>query len=301
MITLLSLLLLLLLLLSLLLYSKSYNNGIIITKKTSSLLMNNNNNNNNNYIITKDGKYQNTLVSIDRMNLFDIYHVVELSTDQFRNRCEDEYEVNQLKFECFMLFLPKILFPQLMGHSLISIKAPNNNTTTMSNDIIGFVDVSLQPCDGTLKSLRNLPLFVRKLLYPNNNDDNDNSNSLLQPYLCNLLVAPAFRQLGLGKLLISECEKEGTSTAHTIVTIIHISTITTATTTSTTSATITITTITNNTKLITLLLAKLWGYKKLHLHVEKSSSQVLGLYLNLKFDPISDSGNIIFMKKDLEA
>ena len=240
MITLLSLQLLLLLLLLSLQYSKSYNNGIIITKKTSSLLMNNNNNNNNNYIITKDGKYKNTLISIDRMNLFDIYHVVELSTDQFRNRCKDEYEVNQLKFECLMLFLPKLLFPQLMGHSLISIKAPYNNdttTTTMSNDIIGFVDVSLQPCDGTLKSLRNLPLFVRKLLY-NNNDDDDNSNSLLQPYLCNLLVAPAFRQLGLGKLLISECEKEGTTTAHTIVTIVHISTITT-------NATTTITTITN--------------------------------------------------------
>jgi GNAT superfamily N-acetyltransferase len=68
-------------------------------------------------------------------------------------------------------------------------------------------------------------------------------------------VRPEFRSLGLGKLLISECEKE----------------------------------------------AKLWGYNKLHLHVEKQSSSVLGLYLNMKFDPIKDNSNIIFMAKDLDS
>ena len=127
-----------------------------------------------------------------------------------------------LKFECLMLFLPKLLFPQIMKHSLISIRASynyNNNINSDNNNvIIGFVDVSLQPCDGTFKSLRNLPLFIRKMMYDN--------NISLQPYLCNLLVRPEFRSLGLGKLLISECEKEGNDTTTIATTITNINTTT---------------------------------------------------------------------------
>ena len=237
-------------------YHKYCNNHNNYRSKVSFTMINEYNSKNI-YTITKNGEYKGTAVTIDKMNLLDLHHVVQLSANQFRNRCKDEFDVFQLKIECLFLFLPKLLFPSLMGHSLISIRALYNNYkkgVTTPTTIVGFVDVSLQPCDGTLKSLKNLPFFIRKMLYNNDSNNNDNSNkSALQPYLCNLLVRPEYRQLGLGKLLVSECEKQ----------------------------------------------AKLWGYNKLHLHVEKQSSSVLGLYLNMKFDPVNDSNNIIFMKKDL--
>jgi len=80
-----------------------------------------------------------------------------------------------------------------MGHAVIAVRTPPPQPR-----LVGFVDLSLQPATGTMDALLPLPLEERRLRYP---------GQTLEPYLCNLLVSPAYRKQGLGLRLVAACEE----------------------------------------------------------------------------------------------
>ena len=79
--------------------------------------------------------------------------------------------------------------PSVWNHKIIGIFSES------SNDMIAFVDISLQSSSGTLEVLDPVPWSER------------NSIKGLKPYICNFLTAPKYRNRGYAKMLIWECEK----------------------------------------------------------------------------------------------
>lgn len=65
--------------------------------------------------------------------------------------------------------------------------------------LIGALDLSLQPCTGSLDALKMRPLSKR-MMAPD--------GSPLQAYICNVLVNESYRRRGIGKLLLRHCERE---------------------------------------------------------------------------------------------
>eukprot|EP01036_Dinobryon_divergens_P021995 gene21995-30227_t len=108
------------------------------------------------------------------------------------------------------LFIPKLLFPSVMGHTLIGlatpVPSPTNLFPSQKNQIIGFVDVSLQRNAGDLDTLDNKPIFQRERSL--------RQGESLAPYLCNLLVSAAFRKRGFGRQLVQAAEAEAASWGH---------------------------------------------------------------------------------------
>ena len=123
--------------------------------------------------------------------LADLIPLVQLANAQFSPSCKTLQDKVQLIQEILRLFVPKLVAPRTMGHAVIAVR-----TRPPRQQMVGFVDLSLQPATGSMDALLPLPLQQRKQLY----------NDQLEPYLCNLLVSPVYRKQGLGLRLVVACE-----------------------------------------------------------------------------------------------
>jgi GNAT superfamily N-acetyltransferase len=101
---------------------------------------------------------------------------------------------------------------------VLARKSSSSSTTTNSStsinstwhiDVIGSVELRLQPCDAKIPfSFPWLDRLERQLvnrLHSSRNNDNhsgSNSRMLLQPYLCSLCVAESYRGRGIGRRLV---------------------------------------------------------------------------------------------------
>jgi len=84
-------------------------------------------------------------VFVEDVQVKDIPELIYLAGEQFRHQQDTVQNYFSLQWSIISLFIPKVLFPDRMGHKLIGLKMKK------SMKLIGFVDLSLQPCDGTLK------------------------------------------------------------------------------------------------------------------------------------------------------
>lgn len=132
---------------------------------------------------------------ISNVGLGDMYDVIRLANDQFLKSTDTVIDVIKLDVAILNLFLPKLLMPEVMKHSVIGVRSASNNV------LVGFVDLSLQMSTGSLDALKPKTLAERSKLYGNS----------LAPYLCNLFVSPTLRKRGLARRLIAACEAEARS------------------------------------------------------------------------------------------
>ena len=150
-------------------------------------------------IIDGDSTYSDIVgrddIYVSDAGLGDLIDLIKLANGQFGHTCRSLQDLVKLNIEIIKLFVPKLIFPQFMSHSVIGVRSAN------SNRLVGFVDLSLQPSSGTMDALIPLPLAKRKQLY----------GSTLEPYLCNLLVVPELRKRGLGRKLVAACEDRALS------------------------------------------------------------------------------------------
>ena len=126
-------------------------------------------------------------------NILDIIQILPMCTTEFCTESSSFQEVFSLSLTVLGLFMPKLFFPAVYGHKVISLK-------TRAGEMIGFVDLSLQTSSGSLDALKPSSISERRQRY-----------SDLQPYLCNLLVKPEYRKRGLAKRLIGACLQESAS------------------------------------------------------------------------------------------
>eukprot|EP00601_Ochromonadales_sp_CCMP2298_P010876 CAMPEP_0173247250 /NCGR_PEP_ID=MMETSP1142-20121109/17789_1 /TAXON_ID=483371 /ORGANISM="non described non described, Strain CCMP2298" /LENGTH=231 /DNA_ID=CAMNT_0014179605 /DNA_START=89 /DNA_END=785 /DNA_ORIENTATION=- len=129
-----------------------------------------------------------------KLRILDLLNIWRLATKQFAPNCKSFTEEIELSLQILYLFTPKLLVPRFMGHEVIGLKYAG------SNELVGFVDLSLQQDCGSMDALKAVPLDTRRRIHKN-----------LQPYLCNLLVAAPYRRRGLGRMLVQACEKEALS------------------------------------------------------------------------------------------
>lgn len=134
-------------------------------------------------------------IFVSDAHIGDIFDLIRLANGQFSHTCRTVNDLVKLNLEIVKLFIPKLIFPSYLSHSVIGVRSSNDNR------LVGFVDLSLQPSSGTMDALIPLPLANRQLLY----------GKTLEPYLCNLLVEPKYRKQGLGRKLVSACEDRAMS------------------------------------------------------------------------------------------
>ena len=127
-----------------------------------------------------------TAPAVVEMNLLHLPALFNLVFTEFQHTCRTEDQVFALKSEILLLFGPKLVFRWLMGNYLIGLE--------LENQLVGFVDLSLQP--QSIKALEVRPLVARQVFFGSDN---------LRPYLCNLLVSPLHRKKGFGKKLVRAC------------------------------------------------------------------------------------------------
>jgi GNAT superfamily N-acetyltransferase len=130
----------------------------------------------------------------EKLRILDLLNIWRLATKQFAPNCKTVSEELLLTLQILYLFTPKLLVPRFMGHEVIGLKYAS------SNELVGFVDLSLQQSCGSMDALKSTPLQMRRKIHNN-----------LQPYLCNLLVTAPFRRRGLGRMLVKACEQEALS------------------------------------------------------------------------------------------
>ena len=128
------------------------------------------------------------------LNIFHFKELFRLIAQQFFPECDSTIDKIALVWNIIRLFIPKLLIPSVMGHTLIGIAKEgsglSNPYPSHNNDLelLGFVDLSLQRNSGDLDVLEDKPLFVRQR--------NLQASDRLAPYLCNLLVSQAHRKKG---------------------------------------------------------------------------------------------------------
>ena len=130
--------------------------------------------------------------AISQVSLWDIYDIIRLANDQFLTSTDTIVDILKLDIEILKLFLPKLLFPKTMRHSVIGVRSATNDR------LVAFVDLSLQMSTGSLDALKPKTIGEREKLY----------GKTLAPYLCNLFVSPSLRKRGLARKLIAACEAE---------------------------------------------------------------------------------------------
>jgi len=136
-----------------------------------------------------------------KLNIQHVNQVVTLTSQHFMPECDQLIDKINLIWSILYLFIPKLLFPAFMGHSLIGVLSD-----TYGNDLIGMIDVSLQPNSGNLDVLQHKPLFSRKSsLKP---------GLKLTPYICNLLVSEKYRKKGYGRVLVRAAASQALEWGH---------------------------------------------------------------------------------------
>jgi len=136
-----------------------------------------------------------------KLNIQHLNQVVGLTSQHFLPKCDELIDKINLIWSILYLFIPKLLFPSFMGHSLIGILSD-----TYGNELIGMIDISLQPNSGNLDVLQHKPLFSRKSsLKP---------GLKLTPYICNLLVSEKYRKKGYGRVLVRAAANQALDWGH---------------------------------------------------------------------------------------
>lgn len=130
--------------------------------------------------------------AISNVLLTDMYCVIRLANAQFLTKSDTIVDIIKLDTAVLRIFLPKLLFPDAMRHSVIGVRSVSNNS------LVGFVDLSLQTSSGSLDALKPMTYIERRRTY----------GEKLAPYLCNLFVSPTLRKRGLARKLIAACEAE---------------------------------------------------------------------------------------------
>jgi ribosomal protein S18 acetylase RimI-like enzyme len=208
-------------------------------------------------------------VIIERLEIGDMEQIFNLASGQFSERCDSLAELLSLWTNILYLFIPKLLWPEYMGHTVIGVKEIIEADNSMSSKfglskdrsrLIGFVDLSLQTNTGSLDALKNEPLYKRKLKHSKMIKEGwAREKSQLRPYVCNLLVHPQCRGRGYGRQLIQACETE----------------------------------------------AQKQGYQQVNLHVESTSLPALALYMGQDYEIEKTiiqgnvASNVVFMRKTL--
>ena len=131
--------------------------------------------------------------SICDVGILDFYNIFALSVNEFLPTQDSFIDKYKLIYRIFELFLPKLLIPSVMQHTLYGAK-------TRSGELVGFIDFSLQASTGTTLALEPLTYQERFAQYGD-----------LKPYICNLLIAPKYRTKGLGRRLLHVCEMKAAS------------------------------------------------------------------------------------------
>mmetsp|Transcript_30510 Transcript_30510/g.29145 ORF Transcript_30510/g.29145 Transcript_30510/m.29145 type:complete len:262 (-) Transcript_30510:91-876(-) len=136
---------------------------------------------------------KNEKLYVSDVVLTDLLNIISLANNQFLVPPNDKLpDVINLDLQILKLFLPKLIFPKDMAHSVIGMRS------AQSNQLQGFVDLSVQTTSGSLAALDPKTLSQRKKIYGERN---------LEPYLCNLFISPSYRKRGLAKQLIMACEQ----------------------------------------------------------------------------------------------
>jgi len=193
---------------------------------------------------------------VQKLQVLDLINIWRLATKQFSPNCETVYDELLLSAQIFYLFTPKLLVPKFMGHEVIGLKHAS------TNELVGFVDLSLQQSCGSMDALKAMPLEMRRKKINRNQKQQEQvavggSSSVgtggdLQPYLCNLLIAAPYRRQGLGRVLVRACVQE----------------------------------------------ALQWNYNMINLHVESYSLPALSLYISEGFNILQRKTNgCLFMRK----
>lgn len=135
-------------------------------------------------------RIDSTHVEVQDLDVNDLQAVVRLSVEEFGSNRTAIGKLT-LSLDYALVFLPQLMFPRLLGQYLRGAKDQK------TGELLAYVDLSLQPDDGTLEALTPLPTteFQRRLTFKS-----------LSPYLCNLLVARTARKKGYGTRLVQECE-----------------------------------------------------------------------------------------------
>lgn len=128
-------------------------------------------------------------IKVVDVSLIDLPRVSVMCNNQFLSPNSTLFERLDLNRRIVGLFVPKLLDSKSGGHEVIGLK-------DISNNLVGIIDLSLQPSDGSLTALQPSTLMSRMKLY-----------KTLEPYICNLLVSPEFRNKGFGSQLLQECER----------------------------------------------------------------------------------------------
>lgn len=159
--------------------------------------------------ISPNWKVDKSAAVVQKLNIFHFNAILNLAAQQFLPECNSILDKVALIWSITYLFIPKLLFPSYMGHTLIGLATSSPSTNlipTQKEQIIGFVDVSLQRNAGDLDTLDNKPLYQR--------EKSLQKGESLMPYLCNLLVSASFRNRGFGRKLVQAAEAEAASWGH---------------------------------------------------------------------------------------
>ena len=145
----------------------------------------------NNQISAELQMDSNEIFQFSELSIGDFPQLMKLTMVEFLPGKVGIIDKISLVLDFTNLFLPKFLFPISMQHYIIGAKSTNG-------ELVGFVDLSLQVCDGSMDVLK--PQTYENRL--------SSSGGNLHPYVCNLLVTSAHRQKGIGKRLLKKCEEK---------------------------------------------------------------------------------------------
>lgn len=132
-------------------------------------------------------------IVVRRLRWSDTLSACRVASKQFSPMCQSPFEYVKTNLDILYYISLKLWAPGIFGHTFFgAIDKP-------SRKLVGFVDFSMQKCDGSL-----VPLQLTKI----NRRQAAIAPRSLQPYLANLLVSTDYRKRGIGQLLLSQCIEE---------------------------------------------------------------------------------------------
>jgi GNAT superfamily N-acetyltransferase len=262
-----------------------------------------------------------------------MFRILQMCNKHFSNKDSTLKDLFELNVKILKLFVPKLLSSSKMGSVIVGFRKVSNNLTDNCNEnsntdyndnnvaasavpvgsLIAFADVSLQTCDGSLDALYDSPLLTRFKLYnlPFDIDTNRPLKLLsvnrrrLQPYICNVLVTPEYRNKGFGSRLIAMCENEAKNLTLPILDSAYVESISSLSS-SITKKTIDVTSADTFSPVVTFStpIQEKWSY--IHLHVDFAESAAINMYRKVGFEEVStlknrsEKGDVVFMRKKIK-